>query len=88
MVIAFNKMDVATRSVKAMKADIEREIERMRKSRGAALEGQDVAVHNLGVEGEEFRLEHAPNEVKCVGIAVRTGLTDSLTPYLERHLAA
>eukprot|EP00392_Amoebophrya_sp_AT5.2_P013574 g13703.t1 len=56
LLIAVNKADRMTRSEKMVVDELEREIERMRQSRGCALEKEDAADGFLGVEGEKFKL--------------------------------
>eukprot|EP00435_Cladocopium_sp_Y103_P040529 s2202_g11.t1 len=57
ILIACNKSDLSTaRSEKFIVEEIEREIEQMRVSRGATLEGQDQADSYLGIDGEKFKL--------------------------------
>jgi len=71
ILLACNKAETSSaRPEKFILSEIEREIEAMRLSRGATLEGQDQADSYLGVEGEKFKLlEHAPCSVALARIS-------------------
>eukprot|EP00913_Durusdinium_trenchii_P001522 g1409.t1 len=66
ILIACNKSDLGSaRSEKFIVEEIEREIEQMRVSRGATLEGQDQADSYLGIDGEKFKLMDLESPKHC-----------------------
>merc|ERR1711988_1631312 len=73
ILLCLNKTDLKTaRSEKVVMDELEREIEQMRISRGAALEGQDEADSYLGVDGEKFKIvEHSPCPVQVCRVSVK-----------------
>merc|ERR1719253_1528137 len=73
ILLACNKCDLpSARTEKFIIEEIEREIEQMRVSRGATLEGQDQAESYLGIDGEKFKLmEHAPCPIEMCRISAR-----------------
>jgi len=73
ILLALNKVDLtAARTEKFIIDELDREIEVMRQSRAATLEGQDSADSYLGIDGEKFKiLEHAPCPVTTGRISVR-----------------
>mmetsp|Transcript_44453 Transcript_44453/g.102744 ORF Transcript_44453/g.102744 Transcript_44453/m.102744 type:complete len:259 (-) Transcript_44453:127-903(-) len=87
MLLACNKCDLpSARSEKFIVDDIEREIEQMRVSRAATLEGQDQADSYLGVDGEKFKLlEHAPCPVQTCRISTKKVQLDPLYDFLRQH---
>ncbi|XP_026192059.1 uncharacterized protein LOC34622791 [Cyclospora cayetanensis] len=61
LLLVANKRDrPEARGLQAIIEDVEREIERCRVSRQAALEAEDVAASFIGAEGRRFLLEDAP----------------------------
>lgn len=89
LLLACNKTDVSTaRSEKFILEEIDREIERMRISRGASLQGEDAADSYLGVDGEKFKLmEHAPCPIETCSISVKTPKLGPLFDFLRAHFA-
>merc|ERR1719408_1177969 len=89
LLLACNKTDLAgARSEKFIIDEIEREIERMRISRGASLQGEDSADSYLGVDGEKFKLfEHSPCPIETCSISVKTPKLDPLFDFLRVHFA-
>lgn len=89
LLLALNKIDLPTaRPEKYIIEEIEREIEIMRGSRAATLEGQDQADSYLGVDGQKFKLmEHAPCPVETCRISVKKPLLDPLYDFLRQQFA-
>lgn len=89
IILACNKSDSTTaRTEKFIIDEIEREIERMRISRGATLEGQDQADSFLGIEGEKFKLmEHSPCHIESCSISVKKPALDPLYSFLRQQFA-
>merc|ERR1740121_228692 len=89
ILLAFNKIDLPTaRTEKFIVDEIEREIEIMRNSRGATLEGQDQADSYLGVDGEKFKLlEHSPCPVETCRISVKKPVLDPLYDFMRQQFA-
>eukprot|EP00397_Hematodinium_sp_SG-2012_P062006 GEMP01082991.1.p1 GENE.GEMP01082991.1~~GEMP01082991.1.p1 ORF type:complete len:118 (+),score=22.98 GEMP01082991.1:348-701(+) len=86
MMICVNKIDLAgARSEEQVVEDLEREIERMRTSRGAALEGEDAAETYLGIDGQQFELSHAPTNVDVTSISAEKGDIDGAIDFLQQH---
>eukprot|EP00386_Alphamonas_edax_P005356 GDKI01017199.1.p1 GENE.GDKI01017199.1~~GDKI01017199.1.p1 ORF type:complete len:271 (-),score=86.03 GDKI01017199.1:23-835(-) len=86
LLIACNKQDVGgARKKEGVVEDLEREIERLRQSRGVALEGQDEADSFLGIEGEPFKLEHAPCSVRVCECAVAEEKIDELNDFVAEN---
>lgn len=71
ILLCVNKTDVpGARTEKQVVDELEREIERMRTSRAAALEGEDVAETYLGIDGEAFKMSHAAARVEITSCSV------------------
>jgi len=89
ILLACNKSDLSTaRTEKFIVEEIEREMEQMRVSRTAALEGQDSAESYLGVDGEKFKLlEHAPCPVSTCRISSKKAILDPLYDFLRQQFA-
>mmetsp|Transcript_5758 Transcript_5758/g.16276 ORF Transcript_5758/g.16276 Transcript_5758/m.16276 type:complete len:255 (-) Transcript_5758:52-816(-) len=89
ILLALNKTDLSTaRTEKFILDELDREIEIMRNSRGAALEGQDAADSYLGIEGEKFKLlQHAPCPVQTCRISVKKPALDPLYDFLRDQFA-
>lgn len=89
LLLACNKSDSSSaRTEKFIIDEIEREIERMRISRGATLEGQDQADSFLGIEGEKFKLlEHSPCVVETCAISAKKPALDPLYSFLRAQFA-
>lgn len=89
ILLAFNKIDLATaKTEKYIIEEIEREIEIMRNSRGATLEGQDQADSYLGVDGQKFKLlEHSPCPVETCRISVKKPNLDPLYDFMRLQFA-
>lgn len=89
MLVACNKSDLTSaRTEKFIVEEIEREIEQMRVSRAATLEGQDQADSYLGVDGEKFKLlEHAPCPIQTCRISAKKNQLDPLYDFLLQQFA-
>merc|ERR1712039_91041 len=87
ILIACNKADLNTaKTEKAIIEEIEREIEQMRVSRGATLEGQDQADSYLGLDGVKFKLlEHAPCPIETCRISAKKNNLDPLYDFLRQQ---
>mmetsp|Transcript_119870 Transcript_119870/g.220481 ORF Transcript_119870/g.220481 Transcript_119870/m.220481 type:complete len:260 (-) Transcript_119870:70-849(-) len=90
ILLACNKSDLSTaRTEKFIVEEIEREIEQMRKSRGATLEGQDQADSYLGVDGEKFKLiEHSPCPIEVCRISAKKPLLEPLFDFLRQQFTS
>lgn len=90
MLLAYNKCDIATaRAEKFITEEIEREIEQMRVSRAATLEGQDSADSYLGVDGEKFKLlEHAPCPVEICRISAKKVELQPVFDFLRQQFSS
>jgi len=89
ILLACNKSDLATaRTEKFIVEEIEREMEQMRVSRTAALEGQDQADSYLGVEGEKFKLlEHSPCPIQTCRLSAKKPQLEPLYDFLRQQFA-
>ncbi|CAK9106869.1 Signal recognition particle receptor subunit beta (SR-beta) [Durusdinium trenchii] len=89
ILIACNKSDLGSaRSEKFIVEEIEREIEQMRVSRGATLEGQDQADSYLGIDGEKFKLmEHSPCPIQTCKISAKKNEMQPLYDFLMEQYA-
>lgn len=89
ILLTCNKCDLSTaRTEKFIVEEIEREIEQMRISRGATLDGQDQADSYLGVDGEKFKLlEHSPCPIETCRISAKKPQLDPLFEFLRREFA-
>jgi len=89
ILLACNKIDLASaRTEKFIIDEIEREIEIMRNSRAATLEGQDQADSYLGIDGEKFKLlDHAPCPIQTCRISVKKPNLDPLYDFLRQQFA-
>lgn len=89
MILACNKSDLsAAKTEKSILDDIEREIEQMRVSRGATLQGEDQADSYLGVDGEKFKLlEHAPCPIQTCRISAKKPSLEPLYDFLRQSFA-
>mmetsp|Transcript_17401 Transcript_17401/g.40654 ORF Transcript_17401/g.40654 Transcript_17401/m.40654 type:complete len:259 (-) Transcript_17401:108-884(-) len=87
MLIAYNKTDLpSARPDKMLLQELEREIEQMRTSRGATLEGQDQADSYLGVDGEKFKLlEHSPCAIDLCRISAKKPLLEPVYDFIRQH---
>jgi len=86
ILLAFNKSDApGARTDKFVVSELEREIEAMRLSRGATLEGQDQVDSYLGVDGEKFRLEQAPCPLETCRISVKKPDLDPVLNFINVH---
>eukprot|EP00405_Crypthecodinium_cohnii_P010146 CAMPEP_0206443780 /NCGR_PEP_ID=MMETSP0324_2-20121206/14555_1 /ASSEMBLY_ACC=CAM_ASM_000836 /TAXON_ID=2866 /ORGANISM="Crypthecodinium cohnii, Strain Seligo" /LENGTH=250 /DNA_ID=CAMNT_0053911747 /DNA_START=47 /DNA_END=799 /DNA_ORIENTATION=- len=90
ILLAMNKTESATaRTEKFILDEIDREIEIMRNSRGATLEGQDQADSYLGIDGQKFKImEHAPCPVSTCRISVKKGTLEPLFDFLKQQFGA
>lgn len=89
ILLACNKSDLSgARTEKFIIEEIEREMEQMRTSRAATLEGQDQADSYLGVDGEKFKLiEHSPCPIEVCRISTKKPDLGSLYDYLQQQFA-
>lgn len=89
ILLALNKTDLVTaRTEKFILDEINREIEQMRFSRGATLEGQDQADSYLGVDGEKFKImEHSPCPVRACRISVKKVQLEPVYEFLREHFS-
>jgi len=87
ILLACNKVDLATaRPEKFILDEIEREMEQMRTSRAATLEGQDQADSYLGIDGEKFKLlEHSPCPVQMCRISAKKLQLEPLYDFLREQ---
>jgi len=77
------------RAEKFITEEIEREIEQMRVSRAATLEGQDSADSYLGVDGEKFKLlEHAPCPVEICRISAKKVELQPVFDFLRQQFSS
>mmetsp|Transcript_33964 Transcript_33964/g.97842 ORF Transcript_33964/g.97842 Transcript_33964/m.97842 type:complete len:257 (-) Transcript_33964:109-879(-) len=85
ILLALNKSDLPkARTEKYIIDELDREIEIMRGSRGATLEGQDSADSYLGVEGEKFKLlEHAPCPIQTCRVSVKQPALEPVLEYIR-----
>lgn len=88
ILIACNKMEnPSARSEGFILTEIEREIQQMRISRSATLEGQDQADSFLGVEGQKFKLfDHSPCPVQMCRVSVKKAMLKPIHDFLKVHL--
>lgn len=86
LLICANKSDRMSRGLRHLREDLEREIERMRKSRAVNFEGESAADSYLGVEGESFQLEHAPTETEICAVSVKSGKIEPVWTFLRECL--
>merc|ERR1712048_877195 len=89
ILLAQNKTDLSTaKTEKYIIDEIEREIEQMRFSRGATLEGQDQADSYLGVDGEKFKLfEHAPCPITTGRVSAKKASLQPVYDFLQQQFA-
>jgi len=89
ILLACNKCDLSSaRSEKAIVDEIEREIEQMRVSRAATLEGQDQADSYLGIDGQKFKLlEHSPCPIQTCRISVKKAELEPLYDFLQQQFS-
>lgn len=87
ILLACNKVDLATaRPDKFILDEIDREMEQMRLSRAATLEGQDQADSYLGIEGEKFKLlEHSPCPIQTCRISAKKLQLEPLYDFLREQ---
>mmetsp|Transcript_45608 Transcript_45608/g.90456 ORF Transcript_45608/g.90456 Transcript_45608/m.90456 type:complete len:258 (-) Transcript_45608:129-902(-) len=87
ILLACNKTDLATaRPEKFILDEIDREMEQMRLSRAATLEGQDQADSYLGIEGEKFKLiEHSPCPIQVCRISAKKLQLEPLYDFLREQ---
>lgn len=84
ILLVCNKSDLPNaRVVPVVQEDLEREIERLRVSRGATLEGQDEVDNFLGIDGEAFKMDHAPCVVDFCEASVINGKTEDITCWIR-----
>jgi len=89
ILIVCNKADAPmAKAPRDVAAFLEREIERMRKSRGAVLAGQDEAASYLGIEGQPFKLEHAPCSVTVVPASLTNNQTGEIVKFLSSEFVS
>merc|ERR1712031_67217 len=90
ILLACNKADLKTaRSEQFIVDEIEREIERMRTSRGATLEGQDQADSYLGIDGEKFKLiEHSPCPIDVCKISTKKPDLAPVYDFLQQQFTS
>jgi signal recognition particle receptor subunit beta len=71
LLVVANKKDIpGARKETQVEDELRREIERMRKSRVQTLDGDDAADQFLGIEGEQFKFDHAPTPVSFVAASI------------------
>lgn len=89
ILLTCNKSDLpSARPEKFIIDEIDREIEQMRISRAATLEGQDQADSYLGVDGEKFKImEHAPCPVQTCRISAKKVQLSPLYDFLRQQFA-
>uniref|UniRef100_A0A7S1RE66 Signal recognition particle receptor subunit beta n=1 Tax=Alexandrium catenella TaxID=2925 RepID=A0A7S1RE66_ALECA len=89
ILLTFNKSDLpSARPEKFILDEIDREIEQMRVSRAATLEGQDQADSYLGVDGEKFKImEHAPCPIQTCRISAKKVQLAPLYDFLRQQFA-
>ncbi|OEH78697.1 signal recognition particle receptor beta subunit protein [Cyclospora cayetanensis] len=86
LLLVANKRDrPEARGLQAIIEDVEREIERCRVSRQAALEAEDVAASFIGAEGRRFLLEDAPSPLTVCSAAVATGDLSLIPSFIINH---
>jgi len=89
ILLCCNKIDLpGARTEKYILEEIEREMEQMRASRGATLEGQDQADSYLGVDGEKFKLvEHSPCPIEICRISIKKPELEPVYDFLKQQFA-
>jgi len=89
ILLACNKSDLSSsRTEKFIVEEIEREMEQMRTSRGATLDGQDQADSYLGVDGEKFKLiDHSPCPIEVCRISTKKPDLAPLYDFLQQQFA-
>eukprot|EP00928_Gymnodinium_smaydae_P086970 TRINITY_DN71347_c0_g1_i1.p1 TRINITY_DN71347_c0_g1~~TRINITY_DN71347_c0_g1_i1.p1 ORF type:complete len:259 (-),score=46.89 TRINITY_DN71347_c0_g1_i1:81-857(-) len=89
ILLAINKSDLSSaRSDKFILDEIDREIEQMRVSRGATLEGQDQADSYLGVDGEKFKLlEHSPCPITTCRVSAKQQQLQPVYDFLREQFS-
>mmetsp|Transcript_33614 Transcript_33614/g.99798 ORF Transcript_33614/g.99798 Transcript_33614/m.99798 type:complete len:252 (-) Transcript_33614:35-790(-) len=89
ILLACNKCDLpSARTEKFIVEEIEREIEQMRVSRAATLEGQDQAESYLGIDGEKFKLlEHSPTSIEVCRISAKKPQIQPVLEFLTKNYA-
>lgn len=89
ILLACNKSDLSSaRTEKFIVEEIEREMEQMRVSRGATLEGQDQADSYLGIDGEKFKLvEHSPCPIEICRISAKKPSLEPVYDFLQQQFS-
>jgi signal recognition particle receptor subunit beta len=89
VLLTLNKVDLpGARTEKSILEELDREIEQMRVSRSATLEGQDQADSYLGVDGEKFKLlEHSPCPIETCRVSVKKPQLQPIYAFLRQHFA-
>jgi len=89
ILLALNKIDLpGARTEKFVMEELDREIEQMRVSRSACLEGQDQADSYLGIDGEKFKLlEHSPVPIEACRVSVKKPQLQPVYDFLRQHFA-
>mmetsp|Transcript_25004 Transcript_25004/g.56713 ORF Transcript_25004/g.56713 Transcript_25004/m.56713 type:complete len:264 (-) Transcript_25004:74-865(-) len=87
ILLACNKCDLSSaRPEKFIMDEIDREIEQMRVSRAATLEGQDQADSYLGIDGEKFKLlEHSPCPIQTCRISAKKVQLEPVFDFLREQ---
>lgn len=87
ILLALNKTDlVSARTEKFILDELDREMEQMRFSRGATLEGQDSADSYLGIEGEKFKLlQHSPCPIRSCRVSIKKAQLEPIYEFLREH---
>eukprot|EP00931_Biecheleriopsis_adriatica_P090675 TRINITY_DN64617_c0_g1_i1.p1 TRINITY_DN64617_c0_g1~~TRINITY_DN64617_c0_g1_i1.p1 ORF type:complete len:283 (+),score=75.82 TRINITY_DN64617_c0_g1_i1:77-850(+) len=87
ILLACNKCDLTSaRSEKFIVEEIDREIEQMRVSRAATLQGEDQADSYLGIDGQKFKLmEHSPCPIQTCKISAKKGELAPVHDFLMQH---
>jgi len=90
ILLACNKSDLSSaRTEKFIVEEIEREMEQMRVSRGATLEGQDQADSYLGVDGEKFKLvDHSPCPIEICRISTKKPELEPVYDFLRQQFVS
>eukprot|EP00921_Rhytidocystis_pertsovi_P026642 GHVQ01042974.1.p1 GENE.GHVQ01042974.1~~GHVQ01042974.1.p1 ORF type:complete len:338 (+),score=44.11 GHVQ01042974.1:57-1070(+) len=89
ILIACNKTDLPkARSPFTIKIDIEREIERLKVSRSATLEGQDAADSYIGELDELFQMDMVPSVTEFCASSTLQGDIEGIVEFITRpHLS-
>eukprot|EP01118_Nematostelium_gracile_P002233 TRINITY_DN1246_c0_g2_i1.p1 TRINITY_DN1246_c0_g2~~TRINITY_DN1246_c0_g2_i1.p1 ORF type:complete len:226 (-),score=64.41 TRINITY_DN1246_c0_g2_i1:532-1209(-) len=89
LLIVCNKTDIlSTNSKKVIQIELEKELERIRKSKGTVLQLDQTEREeiNFGIDGEDFRMEHLENnQVTFVEASAKSGDVQEVLDFIEAN---